>query len=653
MTATTRQQLYIFDHPESKIRFLESTLHGDDWRATIVLTTAQNPAPEQQARALEANLKARGYITRLTRDAHGSVLLNLHHLSTKSEFIETMREMGLARGTAFTVEHIGELTSHALVQFAHFFSYVIKEPARLFSGIYLAGDGFMSLAEMAHKSPTPSATNTPSQVNRIQKIRQAVGTAGSIGNWAQSLIYLKWAKSGAELNFDDLRNAFDAGQKNGIEATNFKGWSDPKLSDNLFTPLTNAIKRTPIETGAWAMVASQLAFITARGIDISLERPLLKGQPSVHPREWLKLLKVNDLENAEETQKIFGRSIAKAEEVHLGAVKRTLGSSINLLRAGLSIAGWQLLTRAHPHHDTLTAWTDNPLKRLGEVIDNHTEQAVGTMTAAASLVGIAAASFSRNRWQMGGEFIWLAGDAIVFLFDKENYGQANAKLELPLIDAATKFLKAMPVALGPEAEKRMIHDLSCHLAVRTMNENQRKTKLADPVKVEEDTKNLAVAIEAGLHANITNHQSIFQKIAYESAVIAGKFGTEQMPEVANKIAEALAKTPSLNATATEWKTAIHNNLQQVIVDHKSIHTIGQLTNDIAQLVLISPAASNAGVAMAVYDAVSGFLPRDPNGVAMLGNAITAKAAQTLNITPEEITAASQCPPTPHQQAASR
>jgi len=640
MTATTRQHFYIFDHPESKIRFLESSLRDDEWRTTIVIPAAETTSPQQRAIELAGMFKERGYVTSHMIDANGAALLHVHHLSPKSDFLEIMREMGVVRGTIFTLEHLGALTSHTLVQCANFFSYVVREPARLFSGIYLAGDAFMTFAEMAQKKhPITSGPELPT--SRLGTIGKTIGTLGTLGNWAQSLIYLKWAKSGAEINFADLKDAFETGQKNGIEATNFKAWTDPKLREHFLSPITDVAKRNPIETGAWAMVASQLAFITTRGIDMALTRPLLKGQPMPTPRDWLKLLKVNDIGDAAETQKIFGKTFSYDEQIHLGAFKRTLGSSINLLRAGLSIAGWQLLTRAHPHHDTVTPWTENPFKRALEVVDNHTEQVVGGMTAAASMVGITAAAFSGNRWQMAGEFIWLAGDCIVFLFDKENYGQANAKLEMPLIESATKFLKAMPVALGPSAEKQMIHDLACHLASRTVQDGQRKIKLQDPVKIEEETAKLSTAIEAGLNANMASHRNIFRKIAYESAVIAGKFGAEQGPAVAQKIAETLAKTPSLNATRAEWEEAITKAMDKTVVDDKSIRTIGQLTNDIAQLVLISPAAANTGVAMAIYDGVASFLPRDPHGVTALNHAITAQASKQLNLTPEEIAAMQQ------------
>jgi hypothetical protein len=639
MTKPTRQEMYIFDHPESRVRFLEASLVGDDWRATIVIPPSEAANPDQHAQEMAAIFKARGYAASVDRDGTGTALLHIHHFGKTSSPLEAVREMGLGRGTSFTIAHLGQLAGSGLVAAADFFSYVIKEPARLFNGIYLAGDGFMSASEIFHKNSAPSGVVAdPNQFKRLKRVQGTIGTVGTLGNWAQSLIDLKYAKNGAELNIDALNEAFNAGQKRGIDATNFQAWSDPNLSRNALSPLADIAKRKPIETGAWAMVAAQLSFITARSMDIFMDRQLLQGQKMPAPREWMKLLRMDDGITATDASKTLGREVKAGEEVYLPIFKRTLGSHINLLRAGLSISGWQLFTHQHKHHDHLTGWTQNPFKRLGEEIDNHTEQAVATLTASASVVGLAAAAFSRNGWQMAAESIWLAGDCVIFLVNKENYGENSSRKELPLIEAATKFLKTVPVSLGPAAEAQMINDLASHLAHRTVNDGERKTKIQNPEKMEAEVQRLTIAIATGLKANMASHHTIFKKIAYQSAVIAGKFGKEKGPAVADKIAESLGQAPGLYGSTDEWKTAIKAAMKQVVVDDENIRGISQLTNDIAQLVLSSPAASNAGVAMAAYDAVASFLPANPMGVTLLQKAITAEASKQLQRTPAQLAA---------------
>ena len=79
-------------------------------------------------------------------------------------------------------------------------------------------------------------------------------------------------------------------------------------------------------------------------------------------------------------------------------------------------------------------------------------------------------------------------------------------------------------------------------------------------------------------------------------------------------------------------------MKHVVVDDENIRGISQLTNDMAQLVLTSPASSNAGVAMAVYDAVAGFMPRNPQGLHMLQKAIAEQATKQMNLTPEQVAA---------------
>ncbi len=639
MTKPMRQEIYIFDHPESRVRFLEASLIGDDWRATIVIPPSEAANPEQRAHELENVFKARGYATNIDNDGTGTALLHLHHFGKKTNPLDVVRELGLGKGTSFTIEHLGQLTGAGLVAAADFFSYVIKEPARLFNGIYLSGDGFMSASEIFHKNTAPAGVVAdPNQFKRLKRVQGTIGTVGTLGNWTQSLVDLKYAKNGAEHNFDELNDAFNAGQKRGIDATNFQAWTDPELRRNALSPLADIAKRKPIETGAWAMVAAQLSFITARSIDIFMDRQLLQGQKMPPPSEWMKLLRMDDTITATDASKTLGREVKAGEEVYLPIFKRTLGSRINLLRAGLSISGWQLFTRQHKHHEHLTNWTHNPFKRLGEEIDNHTEQAVATLTASASVVGLAAAAFNRNGWQMAGESIWLAGDCVIFLVDKENYGENSSHKELPLIEAATKFLKTVPVSLGPAAEAQMINDLASHLAHRTVNDGERKTKIQNPEKMDAEVQRLTTAIAAGLKANIASHHTIFKKIAYQSAVIAGKFGKEKGHAVADKIAESLGQAPGLYASTEEWQAAIKAAMKQVVVDDENIRGISQLTNDIAQLVLTSPASSNAGVAMAVYDSVASFLPANPMGVSMLQKAITTEATKQLALTPAQLAA---------------
>ena len=148
MTKPTRQEIYIFDHPESKIRFLEASLVGDDWRAAIVIPSNESADAEQHAREMEAEFQKRGYATSIDSDGTGNTLLHIHHFGTTSSPLDVVREMGLGRGTSFTIGHAGQLTGAALTGAANFFSYVIKEPARLFNGIYLSGDAFMSASEL-------------------------------------------------------------------------------------------------------------------------------------------------------------------------------------------------------------------------------------------------------------------------------------------------------------------------------------------------------------------------------------------------------------------------------------------------------------------------------------------------------------------------
>ena len=99
-----RKQVYIYDHPESKIRFLEQTLADKDWRATLVYANTDATALAEREHAKQ-QFAARGYAVREGKTEQGEPTLELHHLGEGSSPHEIIQELGVGRGVGKLLMH--------------------------------------------------------------------------------------------------------------------------------------------------------------------------------------------------------------------------------------------------------------------------------------------------------------------------------------------------------------------------------------------------------------------------------------------------------------------------------------------------------------------------------------------------------------------
>ena len=628
MTAPTRQHIYIYDHPESKIRFLETTLRGQDWMASIVVPPVQEANPGQYIDGLEKQLKERGFVTSRTAEADGTVSLHLHKLSKQTSAQDAFAELGLIRGTAHTVENLGTHLNK-LVSGAMRYSYhMVTEPARLFSAIYMLGDVCYSFAGMSAKKHEPQTEATQSwgakKLEEIKKLRDPENALLSLsGNLAlaQSLIVIHYANNGGELNYNELKNQFKQGERAGIDAMDVKGWTAPGMDKRLLGPLDEVARKHPIDAGAWAQIMGQGSLAAASLINI--KRNYAPHMKQIPRSEWFTALKTPD------ARTLINDAFTAEKARHYTHTRDALGSTINILRTVVSTFAWFTLMRPAKEGKVTADW-HHPIEWIRQEMDIHPERAAGLINAGASGIGLAASVIKQNKATLWAESIWLAGDAVMMFAKKDHYGGAAARRDEPLIDAATKFMQEMPVVISASRQKAMVCDLALHLAQKTVDE-QTDSKRARTAPITEEIANLTKSIEVGVNANLSMANTYYDRLTSACAILIERFPAPQREELITKLVHGLAASPGIYAAEEELVEAIRSR-----TDLKSGFGIdkpgmGIISRDIAQLVTAAPPIAKAGVADAIYDAVMPLIKSGPQDLTLLAKAATQaapKAEQT-------------------------
>ncbi len=83
-----------WENPEERVRFLEETLRGKDWRARIIYPASRPEALASYQRTRSV-LEARGYIVTSARNEAGDLVLDLHHLGKGTRVRDIMAETGV------------------------------------------------------------------------------------------------------------------------------------------------------------------------------------------------------------------------------------------------------------------------------------------------------------------------------------------------------------------------------------------------------------------------------------------------------------------------------------------------------------------------------------------------------------------------------
>lgn len=619
------QNISVFDDPQSRVRYLETLLHGQDWRANIVIPPGSVPDPAAHAAQLEQELQHKGMYTSITHDPDGFVTLHLHQFGSNSDLHATFEELGLVQGTAHNLGNIGTGLSNGLRSSIDFVDYVVKEPGRLFSGLYLLGDGamiaqgwFNKPAGEASKVKKPLLQSLGDGIKQMRAPENFLGTASGIFATLQSLIVLKYNNSGAEMNVADLKEKFQRGQRAGMEDTNVKAWTNKALDNSPFYSMDRSLRRHPMEAGAWMMIGSQLAMISAAGIEMSHHMKEMKGAPKV-TQSALTLIRTKD-------------SLLQPHEL---AQKKNIGSGLNIFRSLMSLTGWTIMLQPRQHFDQKAEWGADPVKRFQQELSENPEKYTAGIIGSASAIGMVASVMKKNYAQLWGEALWLSGDLILLAVNKSHYGAEGGKQEKPLVDATTEFITTLPAVLGEAAQTRMVNDLAEYLAGKTVRD-QADGKGKSPEEINKEIAELKQNIATGVNANLKEHKGSFHKLIHATARLIEKYPPAHHAAMIEHMAKALSTAPGIHVTQKEFIEAVSAAVQVQNPEITVPPRISHVAPDIAHILLVSPVTSNAAIAMAMYDASAAISGADKRGPEILQHAIQQEAEKTLGISKHQL-----------------
>ncbi len=599
--AGMQREIHIYDHPQSRVRFLETTLGDTHWRAVIVVPRAQTPNPLAYAQSLEEPLKARGYETRIDIDASGAANLHIHHVGGDLSPNDAMEQMGLVQGVAYSMAHPGRTLSSLIRGSMDYATYLVKDPARLFSSIYLLGDlsytssgmfeNAKHMRELRRNGQQMEKKSTVESMRNFFKPENGLMTLSGILATAQSLIVMAYASSGGEANLRELKQQYKNGQRQGIDSTHVQGWTELPDKKHLFSPLTDLARRYPIDVGSWTQIAGQAALIGASGFQIANALPTAKLLPK---DQWRGSLKMK-----EPLSGVIDPLLKKQL-----ASKDVMGAGINIMRALVAMSAWAMLMRPAKQVGEEVGW-DHPLTHMRQMIEAHPERAAGFLNGVASAIGLAASHIKNNTGSIWAEGIWLAGDAVMMFAKKEHYGEAGAAQEKTLINAGTEFMKQLPLVLSPSVQKKMVTDLANHLARRVVDEREAKPLNAQAL---EKVTELAQTIADGIQANLAVEVLPYQQLTAACGRLVGAVPDAQREAVLQSLAQGLANAPGIQATPEELTAALRGLVPEP--QGKTSIAPATLRQKIEQMLTSAPGFVRPPLAMALYDVVQTHFPNE-------------------------------------------
>jgi hypothetical protein len=582
----------IFDDPESKIQYLETLLKGQHWSANIVVnprTLAAGVTAQQQAETLSHTLEGKGYATHIASE-NGQYVVHLESIDKDTNFIHLIRDMGLSKGLGYTVSHLHVPLQASLNKVFDYASYIAHEPARLFSGIYLMGDVLFMLSGLKNEKSHGNFFEKISQEMRsLKDPKNLLQTVAGKMAVVQSLIYMNYANSGSELAYSGLKAHHKAHIEQGVDPTNISAWSASESQQSKPSVFGHILKKYPIETGALAQIFGQVAFI--------------------------------------------GTSLMQIKQ---GQV--TQGARMNIARGLTAIVAWSMFMKKPVHTEHKSDWQSAPLQRGWQEFSEHPERFASIINTAASGIGLYASRKTGNHFQKYAESLWLVGDAIMFFAKSNHYGAAAARQEVPMVEAATRFMKELPLALSPEARATYLSDLSDYLATHALKERNEKSSVqlvGDAYIAEHDR--LKVAINDGVNTALASTPNRYDTIITQAARLIERFDVKDRPELVKRLAHGLHEARGIYGKPED----IEQSLTKQLRDSREVGGIkppvlGEVIGDVQALVSAASGISAPYVALAVYDALAPSLSTSRMDVALLDKHLKAIAAKKLEVSPQAL-----------------
>lgn len=575
MNTPTRQHIYIYDHPESKIRFLEMSLDGQDWRATVVF-----PQNDPNIDLVRKTLEKRGYTARLGQDGKGHALLEIHHLGKGGHVSAVFHEAGLTRGVAHAISHPGDTFGKLITAAKASGAWLegsLHDPARANGIVNTVAEGF--LASAGHGA----------QYGKFTDPKNALQSMAGISWLAQSLTYLFFAKNNENRAAGVIETKIEQIQRAGGDIVQMK--FDPAKDaqkDTLGDKAMRFMRRYTVTIGAM-MNNLGMAFYIGHAF---LERKFRLGHRALNP---------HDVDATKYVGRIGDTGIKNW-------IKTGFGKDI--VGASLSLVGWTVLMIPPTKHVLDEEQLDNrgPLKKAWDTFREHTPFVAGLTTLGASSFRLMGATSKGNVTQQIGEKIYIGGDFALMFTNSHEYG-GDAKLNQEKLSAmVVSHIGKQPILLGEKSQKEFVENAVQYWLAKFTSDAAKEHKTPESYRawVEASAKDV--------------HQEVMRKVCHQQ--------TERMEHLAECVAETVLRFPetqraeltkamAASLSSMSWMRAGEQEIEQHITaalkklptptGKAALLNEEMLAADMNIIVGVVPGIDKALASAQLYDAMAPFM----------------------------------------------
>lgn len=583
----------IWDHPESRIAFLETTLRGQDWHAVIY---PQQGEGSMSLEDIQKKLERRGYATQIQLSSNDEPSLLVHHLGDEAGFNQSIQELGLVKGSAHSIKNIGVPIGQAVSAVKGAVHHTTSDRARLMSALYLCGDVLNTISGWTNHGIKETSHNA---------YADSLYGFGNALSALQSLIYMGYAEAGSAVQQRQLTKQYTHALKQGYDPIDTGHW-DVTLHDKhgLVGKIDSVLRHHPIEAGAISQILGFASVAASGGLRLNQDR---------HRLETASAKERKSLEQSIKSGKF------------------------DIIAALTSCASWAIIM--HPPKPKEHDQTNETLTELNiwEKVKENPARLSATLSGFSSILGIASAGARGNNWQRAGQGVWMAGDVAMFTVRTDNYGKKGATKEDHAAEAAAAFIATSPIVLGSDELHQFVRKVSDHLAEQILHD--KSDDEPDPKELHTVSRNIMLATMQ----NLVGKQLRATHIAHSIAQMAWKFPEACREGLLDSLTEAIAEAEGVYIKQDELRSMASQdleNIRQTINNGSPAEPPSMLdiSPHISSIVLDLPPMCAAVNASRLYDAVKPLMKCSARDSDHLQRAMEQQVAEASQLPPHSITA---------------
>ncbi|GEM_PF-5790188 len=229
------QRVHIWDDPESRINFLETSLGNQGWSAVVHAPTKDSSA--QELSAIQNKLADKSYVTKIGTDKENNPVLFVTKLGTEDSFISAIEKLGLVKGAKHSFESTVHNASKIIGGIKNVASFWTENKAKRIGSLYLVGDLVIT-------------SNSSSDTSPEKWWKTGYGILGA----AQSLIFMNYATEADAQISKEINRKFANYAKDGKSITTSLDWLD---KEDPASAATKFLEKNAINVGAWTQIAGR------------------------------------------------------------------------------------------------------------------------------------------------------------------------------------------------------------------------------------------------------------------------------------------------------------------------------------------------------------------------------------------------------------